>query len=36
MRKLYGNFHIFYFEERIVSTETIRRNTVFKQNANDV
>ena len=24
MRKLYENFHIFYFQKRIVSTETIR------------
>ena len=28
MRKLYKNFHIFHFKKRIVSTETIRGNTV--------
>ena len=28
MRKLYENFHIFYFQKRIVSTETIRGNSV--------
>jgi hypothetical protein len=28
MRKLYANFHIFYFQKRIVSAETIRGNTV--------
>ena len=28
MRKLYENFQIFHFQKRIVSTETIRRNTV--------
>jgi hypothetical protein len=31
MRKLYENFHIFYFQKRIVSAETIRGNTVSKQ-----
>ena len=25
-----ANFHIFYFQKRIVSAETIRGNTVFK------
>ena len=29
MRKLYENFHILHFQKRIVSTETIRENTVF-------
>ena len=29
MRKLYENFHIFYFQKRIVSAETILGNTVF-------
>jgi hypothetical protein len=28
MRKLYENFHIFYFLKRIFSAETIRGNTV--------
>jgi hypothetical protein len=28
MRKLYENFHIFHFQKRIVSAETIRGNTV--------
>ena len=28
MRKLYENFHIFHFQKRIVSVETIHRNTV--------
>ena len=28
MRKLYENFHIFYFQKRIVSAETIRGNKV--------
>ena len=28
MQKLYENFHIFYFQKRIVSAETIRGNTV--------
>jgi hypothetical protein len=28
MRKLYGNFPIFYFQKRIVSAETVRGNTV--------
>ena len=28
MRKLYENFHIFNFQKRIVSAETIRGNTV--------
>jgi hypothetical protein len=31
MRKLYENFHIFHFQKRIVSAETIRGNTVFIQ-----
>ena len=30
MPKLYENFHIFHFQKRIVSAETIRGNTVFK------
>ena len=30
MRKLYENFHIFHFQKRIVSAETIRGNTVPK------
>ena len=30
MRKLYENFHIFHFQKRIVSAETIRGNTVLK------
>ena len=29
MQKLYENFHIFYFQKRIVSAETIRGNMVF-------
>ena len=29
MRKLYENFHIFHFQKRIVSAETIRGNMVF-------
>ena len=29
MRKLYENFKIFHFQKRIVSTETISRNTVL-------
>ena len=29
MRKLYGNFHIFYFQKRIVSAETVRGNKVY-------
>ena len=28
MRKLYENFHILYFQKRIVSAETIQGNTV--------
>ena len=28
MRKLYENFHIFHFQKRIVSVETIRGNMV--------
>jgi hypothetical protein len=28
MRKLYENFHIFHFQKRIVSVETIHGNTV--------
>ena len=28
MRKLYENFHIFHFQKRIVSAETIRGKTV--------
>ena len=31
MQKLYENFHIFYFQKRIVSVETIRGNTVYKE-----
>ena len=30
MWKLYENFHIFHFQKRIVSAETIRGNTVIK------
>ena len=30
MRKLHENFHIFYFQKRTVSAETICRNTVCK------
>ena len=30
MQKQYETFHIFHFQERIVSAETIRGNTVFK------
>ena len=29
MQKLYENFHIIHFQKRIVSAETIRRNTVY-------
>ena len=29
MWKLYGNFHIFHFQKRKVSEETIRGNTVI-------
>ena len=29
MQKLYENFHIFYFQKRIISAETIRGNTVL-------
>ena len=32
MWKVYENFHIFYFQKRIVSAETIRRNTVSQSN----
>ena len=32
MRKLYENLHIFYFQKRIVSAETIRGNTVIFRN----
>jgi len=28
MQKLYENFHILHFQKEIVSTETIRGNTV--------
>ena len=30
MRKLFKNFHIFHFQKRIVSAETVRGNTVFQ------
>ena len=30
MRKLYENFHIFYFQKRIVSAETIQGNYSWK------
>ena len=33
MRKLYENFHIFHFQKRIVSAETIRGNTVCKEHS---
>ena len=29
MRTLYESFHIFHFQKRIVSTETIRGNTIY-------
>ena len=29
MRKLYDNFHIFHFQKRIVSSKTIRGNTIL-------
>ena len=28
MQKLYENFHIFHFQKKVVSVETIRGNTV--------
>ena len=31
MRKLYENFHIFHFQKRIVSAETIRGNMVCRE-----
>ena len=31
MRKLYENFHIFYFQKKKVSGETIRGNTVLSK-----
>jgi hypothetical protein len=31
MRKLYENFHIFHFQKRIVSAETVRGNTIVSQ-----
>ena len=34
MRKLYENFHIFHFQKRIVSTETIPGNTVNTDHRN--
>ena len=34
MRKLYENFHIFHFQKRIVSAETIRGNTVNTDHRN--
>ena len=40
MRKLYENFHIVYFQKRIVSPETIRGNMVnnllFSYNRNAI
>ena len=35
MWKLFENFHIFYFQKRIVSSETIRGNTVFAKKFED-
>ena len=37
MQKIYENFHIFHFQKRIVSAETIRGNTVnVKSVCNDM
>ena len=35
MWKLYENFHIFHFQKRIVSAETIRENMVFQLQKNN-